>query len=576
MVAVAVCAISAGLPAAAQFETRSLMGTNPGPNSVVVADFNRDGKMDIAVSTFGCPTLSCEVQIFLGKGDGTFAPPTAYLVGIGNGPLAVADLNGDGNPDLVVANGCPNNVCLNSVSVLMGNGDGTFQTPVRYPTPSMVGGLILGDFDGDGKLDLATMNQIDSTGQCDCIGVLLGKGDGTFQEPAIVTDLGKYPEAIAAASFTSAKNLDLAVTESLISSDQVQILLGNGDGTFRIGNSYGLQHSSQSIVAADFRNNGIIDLAIGEYGGRGVVVLLGHGDGSFAQPALYPIDTPNGITAADMNGDGVLDIISGSDGFSWGSVGVFYGKGDGTFGIPLLYPAGERPMAVAVADFNGDRLPDMVVVGADGTSHEYIFMNTGSVTLSPNTVLHVPPSPAQTVTLTNNGTKDLTISSISITPHFHLHETCGNSVAPGANCSISVAFDTNTTPVKGTVKIVDSASTKPQEIGLTSTSVALSPSPMNFAPQKVGTSSAPMTLSVTNDGTVYLLFYQVSIVGSDLKDFLLSGGSNCTNAALFPGETCTVSVTFKPTKTGPRSAIIKFIDNGLGSPEVATLSGTGT
>jgi hypothetical protein len=231
-------------------------------------------------------------------------------------------------------------------------------------------------------------------------------------------------------------------------------------------------------------------------------------------------------------------------------------------------------MAVAVADFNGDHLPDMTVADENGY-REYVLMNTGVVTFSPNNVLHVPPSPAQSVTLTNHGTTALTISSISVTPQFHLHETCGSSVAPGANCSIKVSFDTNTTPVKGTVKIVDSASTKAQEIGLTSTSVALSPDPVKFAPQKVGTSSAPITLSVTNDGTVYLLFYQVSIVGSDLKDFLLSGGSNCTNAALLPGETCTVSVTFKPAKTGARSAIIKFIDNGLGTPEVATLTGTG-
>ncbi len=558
------CILFAGSTAAAQFETRSLTLTNPGPNSVVAADFNHDGKIDLAVASGGGGYLPFEVQVFLGNGDGTFGPPAAYGAGVANGPLAVADLNGDNNPDLVVINGCPGYVCDDTVSVLLGNGDGTFQTPVTYATPSVPVGLVLGDFNGDGKVDIAITTQNNLAVYN--VAVLLGNGDGTFQEPAITTVVRDAPQALAAGHFTSSGNLDLAVTLA----NEVLILLGNGDGTFRLGKIYGINSLSMSIVAADFRNNGRTDLATGV---NGVAVLLGNGDGTFEQPVVYPIAAANGIAAADMNGDGVLDIIAGSSYFS-GSVGVFYGKGDGTFKLPVFYPAGSRPVGVAVADFNGDHMPDMTVCD-EGFNQQYVLINTGVVNFSPATVLHVPPSPAQSVTLTNNGTTALAISSISVTPHFQLSDTCGSSVAPGGKCSISVAFDAKTTPQRGTVKIVDSASTKPQEIGLTATSVALSADPMNFAPQTVGTASAPMTLTLTNEGNVYLLFFKVSIGGTDPKSFSFTGGSNCTDAALYPGETCSVSVTFKPTKTGMRTATLKFIDTGLGSPEEATLAGIG-
>jgi len=459
--------------ARAQFETRSRAATNAGPNGVAVGDFNHDGKPDIAISSVG--GLYPEVQVLLGNGDGTFGPPTAYNVGQA-GPLAVADVNNDGNLDIIVANSaCPEGVCADSVSVLLGNGDGTFRAPVTYAVPASVGGLVMGDFNGDGKLDIAMTNQEATSTSCDCVSVLLGNGDGTFQEPALITSIpAGYPEVLAAGHFSSNKNLDLAVTLSFESTDKVQVFLGNGDGTFTPGDIYVLANESISIIAADFRNDHKTDLAVAEFEGMGVAVLLGNGDGTFEQPVVYKVSTASAVAAADLSNNGILDLVVASD-YPSGSATVFRGNGNGTFQEPLVYPAGQFPFAVAVADFNGDHLPDITMPDLDGYV-EYVLLNTGTASFSPTTPLNFHKQKAgttsapQTVTLTNTGKTALTISSMKAGGQFGMTSTCGTSVAAGANCAISVTFSPKTQGAKsGTVSIKDSASSKPQVIELSGT-----------------------------------------------------------------------------------------------------------
>ena len=572
-------------PADAQFESRSLVTTNTGPNGAAVADFNRDGKMDIAVSS---PYSPYEVQVFLGKGDGTFGPPTGYNTGLTEGPLAAADLRGDGNSDLVVINGCPDDNCPGSVSVLLGNGDGTFQAPVSYSTPPEPVALLLGDFNNDGKLDIA---MIESSEACACLSVLLGNGDGTFQEPAIITELPGGPEALAAGQFTSGKNLDIAVTLQHISSSSVQILLGNGDGTFTLGTNYGgLGDSSQSIVAGYFSNNGKIDLAIGELQGRGIDVLRGNGDGTFADPVIYPVAAPNGIAAADLNGDGNLDFISGTVDLLGGSgVAVLLGNGDGTFQPATVYPAGLFPWAVAVADFNGDGMPDITMVD-EGQYHEYVFLNTGTVSFSPTTPLSFPrqlvgtTSAPGSVTLTNNGKSPLAISSITLTSNsFHMQTTCGASVPAGGGCSISATFSPQAQGNSdGAINIKNSASSKPMAIDLigSGTVVDLSSTALTFPSQKVGTTSAPQYVEVKNTGSTTLVFkgpgfYPVYVGGPGYNDFSEKNNCGPQNATLAPGATCMIEVKFVPKKTGTRSAVVYVEDTGGGTPQIVLLTGTG-
>jgi hypothetical protein len=455
------CVLLLGISATAQLETRSKLPADFYPNSVVTADFNRDGKVDLAVSLFGG---TAEVDVFLGKGDGTFGPPTAYDIGVGTGPLAVGDLNHDGIPDLVVVND------NDTVSVLLGNGDGTFQSVINYATPAGPAYIALGDFNNDGNLDIVTSDQYDNP--CYCVSVLLGNGDGTFQEPAITTDVPGFPLALTVGYFDADKNLDIALAGGFVSSGAIQILLGNGDGTFRLGASYDLAPEPESIVAADFRNNGKTDLAVGEFGGRGVAVLLGNGDGTFEQPVVYDITTPLGVATADFNGDGILDMVASSPGVNKGFTGVFLGNGDGTFKNAKLYPTGQFPWGVAVADFNGDHMADLTVAD-EGTATEYVLLNTGVVDFSPTTEVtfkkqkHGTTSPPQTVTLTNTGKSTLKISSMKATGQFAMTTTCKANVAPGASCTIKVTFSPQTQGVKsGTVSINDSASKKPQVIAL--------------------------------------------------------------------------------------------------------------
>lgn len=427
------------------------------------------------------------------------------------------------------------------------------------------------------------------------VGVLLGKGDGTFQEPSIVSPL-PGPVALAAGHFTSSKNLDLAVTKALISSGAVQILLGNGDGTFSLGESYALDPSSQSIVAADFRKNGKTDLAIGEFQGPGVAVLLGNGDGTFEQPVVYPILIPSGIAAADMNGDGILDIVSGSDlvpggsPLSAGEVGVFSGRGDGTFEPAVLYPTGVFPWALAIADFNGDRMPDITVVDYLGY-REYVLLNTGVVSFSATAPLSFrrqlvdTTSGAKSTTLTNNGKSSLTISSITLGgKSFGMEATCTKSVAPGGSCSISATFTPRAQGnSNGTVSIKSSASSKPLVVDLigAGTVVELSSTALTFGSQKVGTKSAPQNVQVTNTGSTTLVFkgpgfYPIYVTGPDYNDFSETNTCGPQDSTLAPGASCAITVQFTPTKTGARSAQIWVEDTGGSSPQTVLLTGTGS
>lgn len=485
LLTILLAAAVAGMPslARAQVLTRSGYAAQLAGCCVVTADFNHDGAVDLAVGAF---EGSSGVQVFLGKGDGTFKPPVAYAPGSGANAVAAADLNHDGNPDIVIAN-----VSGNSLTVLIGNGDGTFQAPVTYAIPSAPVSVVLGDFNNDGNLDIATAIESDFTTSCFCVATLLGNGDGTFQEPIITyPPMGAGLYALAAGHFTGEGNLDLALTENFtFSGGVVQIMLGNGDGTFALGASYALDPEPFGIAAADLRNDGKTDLAVASLESGGLAVLLGNGDGTFQQAVYYDLGFRNLYAAAssvtvavgDMNGDGIPDLVAAttviSNNRNYSGVDIFPGKGDGTFGSPgISSPVASNsfPRGLALADFNGDHQLDLTFSDQLGSGiGEYVLLNTGNVKFSPFSVMsftnqkHGTTSPPQTVTLTNEGKTSLSITSIKTTGEFGATSTCGKSVAAKANCTISITFSPKGSgEVSGTVEINDSASSKPQVIAL--------------------------------------------------------------------------------------------------------------
>jgi hypothetical protein len=452
--------------ALAQFEARGTFTalSNYATISVAVGDFNHDGHLDLAVVSYCCPGSG--VSILLGNGDGTFRSPVSYAAGEQPWTIVAVDLNHDGNLDLAVADSLSN-----YVSILLGNGDGSFQKATRSPTlpryPTM---LKSGDFNGDGIPDLVAASY-------SVISVLLGNGDGTFQAP-VNTEPPFGVESIGLGDFNRDGKLDLVEAGTFGSGGNLNILLGNGNGTFRSGASYPVGQSPESIAVADFSSDHKLDLAVANSEGGSVSVLLGNGDGTFQAPVNYPIAFCVWVTSADVNGDGKLDLVAAAD-YDFPNVSgaaVFLGNGDGTFQTPAYYPGNWPDEGYAgVGDFNGDGKPDLVLTNFHGND-VLVMLNTGVVNFSPTTPLAFKKqaigttSVPQTVTLTNTGATELKMSSMKASAQFGVSSTCGSSVAAGANCTISVTFSPKTQGAKsGTVTINDSASSKPQVIELSGT-----------------------------------------------------------------------------------------------------------
>jgi hypothetical protein len=377
--------------------------------SVVVADVNRDGKPDLIVTNL-VPTSNGSVGVLLGNGDGTFQPVVLYdSGGYESGWVSVADVNADGIPDVIVANMCTSlaNCAAGSVGVMLGKGDGTFKGVVTYATEP-TSGIAVADLNHDGKPDIVVshcnLSPCVTNNAQGIVEVLLGNGNGTFQSPVDYSGCGNTANGVTIADVNQDNVPDLVVGTCGVS-----IFLGKGDGTFTFDTEYIVPIVGvipANPVVADVNDDGVPDIVVAN--GQNVSVLLGKGAGLFGSTLSYPIDGLTGISAAvaDVNGDGKPDlVVSGIDNGGAAALGtaVFLGNGDGTFQTAVIYGSGgtvERgfsPSAVAIADLNNDGKFDIVaanqVFEAEGAVGVLLNNRQGPPYASTTTKLVSSPNP---------------------------------------------------------------------------------------------------------------------------------------------------------------------------------------
>ncbi len=432
------------------------LATGAAPTSVAIGDFNGDGIPDLAVANLN----ENDLTILLGNGDGSFTASASFpFTSIGPAFVAVGDFNNDNKPDLVVANSG-----AASLTILLGNGDGTFTlSPFSPQTGNGPRSIAIADFNGDGIQDLAVANSNDGT-----VTILLGNGDGTFSSGPQAPQAAWSPGAIVAGDFNGDGILDLVTAASY--SGLLTVLLGNGDGTFAPVTGPGLYYGS--LATGDFNGDGKLDLAVSSF--NSVAILLGNGDGTFTVGATPP---PTGNLAAsiavgDFNRDGNADLAV--TGQSRNTVFILLGKGDGTFAAGPTPGTGAGPVSVAVGDFNADGVPDLAAVNSTDSTVSIVLSQltqTASATadgISPAAarIQNVKasysgdadylPSVSNTINLgvTSTPTVTVTPSASSITTAQALSVTVtvsggGNPVPTGSVTLSSGGFVSAATPLSG-------------------------------------------------------------------------------------------------------------------------------
>jgi hypothetical protein len=457
----------------------------------------------------------------------------------------------------------PGTALVNVVNPTPGGGiSNTLFFPIQTPAPSAVfakaagfsgsGVNVAGDFTNDGLLDLAVAGQ-NSGGFF--VDTYIGNGNGTFATPFLNHTVTPTVSMIAG-NFNHDTLLDLAVLDGI---GNTAIYTNFGSGIFIQDQVF--RSAITGLATGDFNGDGKLDLVV-TGGSQPLEVFLGNGNGTFRAPLALNILPNLGTPAiADFNGDGKLDLafIEGID------VYILLGNGNGTFQAPVAYQTSYQGFSLAVADVNGDGILDIVTNGVsvllgngDGT-----FTNDGGVNIGNQTAVASPPVIGD---FNGDGKLDVALSSSNSTIDLLLGNGDGTFQAP-----TEIATDAATTLAMGDFN-------EDGKLDLVGTllhlqiPINLSPSSLNFGSQNVGTKSSPKKVTVLNDGASPLPITSIGIGGNNPDDFT---ETNKCGSSLPIGANCAISVVFQPKAAGPRSATLKVSYQGLGNPQVVSLSGLG-
>jgi hypothetical protein len=544
--------------------------------SVVAADFNADGKLDLAIMG-----NSNTVLVALGNGNGTFQTPRSFTVGNDSEWAAVGDFNQDGILDLAVAN-----YVDSTVSVLLGNGDGTFRPQSIYTTGTYPGSIVTGDFNGDGKLDLA-MTARTSNASVYAASVLLGNGDGTFQ-PQTEYTIGDEPAQIVAGDFNGDGKLDLATVNACgddpncgpTSSATISILAGNGDGTFQNHLDFPAGFQASQIVEGDFNDDGKADLATAS----GTLYVLLQTSAALSSGALlYPgqdlgvSSTPQVVTLTNtaalplvIAGIQLTGSNPGDYAFTTTCTATLQSGANCTISVTFDPTAeGTRTAFVSITD-SALGSPQNIALTGTGLAPAIVISPT-SLTF-PTTLVGRSATP-MAVSISNPGDASLNISSITVSGNFTLHNGCGSSVGAGEGCVLTVNFRPTLGGVRtGVITIYDNVPGSPQTVTLTGTGTyfKLSTTAVSFGDVALG-HAVHKALTLSNTATTSQTVNRISITGQNANEF--SQTNNC-GSSLGAGASCQITVTFKPTTKGAAGATLQV--NGGGGTETATLAGSGT
>ena len=516
---------------------------------MAVGDFNADGKLDVVQGVDPSKNGGQATCVLLGTEDGGFQAPKCFGGSFIAARILVGDFNGDGKLDVAEISaplGPPD-----QIQIVLGNGDGTFQAP--QVTPISIGsdfflGVASADFNQDGKMDLLLF--LNSQGTSNTIACYPGNGDGTFGTPITTSSSGLGFQGLALADFNSDNILDFV-------SFAPALYLGIGDGTFQSPQSIPSVLSSSSLQATDFNGDGKPDFVVAQVNPGMIAVYLGNGDGTFQNAIVTPTGNfASAMAVGDLNADGKVDVaVSGPTNPPPSPVlSILLGNGDGTFQAPMLRPINVSPWSLFMGDINNDGKMDLIGP-SEGTNSELLSVfvqgNFPAFTSDVQSLTFAAQVPGKTsspqlLTVTNTGTTVMTIAGISVTGanagDFAQTNTCGSSLAVGANCQVTVKF----TPRAGgtrsaAVSFNDNAPGSPQMVPLSGT-----------AEDFTVTANSPTGQTVTLGQAANYTSTVSPVLGfSQTLAFSCTGGP--------AGSTCTVtpgSVTLDGVNSSPLSIAV--------------------